>query len=187
MKQLTLDQARQPTGRGGRRPGAGRPKRPGSVSHRPRPSFPGRYPQHVTLRLGASSPSIAREWLFARAIRPAIAASEKPSFRVIDFNVLSNHVHLIVEADGADALSRGVQGRSRVGAPSVRRRCCRGARVRHRESARARATDSGHTGSPSRSDSLAGVVTSDEAATRAARPGQVLPAAAEAGGELSCR
>jgi REP element-mobilizing transposase RayT len=75
-----------------------------------RPAFPGRYPQHVTLRLGASSPAIAREWLFARAIRPAIAASEKPRFRVIEFNVLSNHVHLIVEADGAEALSRGVQG-----------------------------------------------------------------------------
>jgi REP element-mobilizing transposase RayT len=64
----------------------------------------------VTLRLGPGSPSIAREWLFSRAIRPAIAASEKPSFRVIEFNVLSNHVHLIVEADGAEALSRGVQG-----------------------------------------------------------------------------
>ena len=54
--------------------------------------------------------AIAREWLFARAIRPAIAASAKDWFRVVEFNVLSNHVHLIVEADGADALSRGVQG-----------------------------------------------------------------------------
>jgi REP element-mobilizing transposase RayT len=110
MKQLSLDRARKPTGRGGWRPGAGRPKKPGSTSHGTRPAFAGRFPQHVTLRLGASSPSIAREWLFARAIRPAIADSQKPSFRVIEFNVLSNHVHLIVEADDAGALSRGVQG-----------------------------------------------------------------------------
>jgi len=110
MKQLPLDRARRPEGHGGWRPGAGRPRKPGTVSHGARPSFPGRYPQHVTLRLGASSPSLAREWLFARAIRPAIAASPKTGFRVIEFNVLSNHVHLIVEADGAESLSRGVQG-----------------------------------------------------------------------------
>jgi putative transposase len=42
--------------------------------------------------------------------RPAIAASAKDWFHVVEFNVLSNHVHLIVEADDADALSRGVQG-----------------------------------------------------------------------------
>jgi REP element-mobilizing transposase RayT len=110
MKQLSLDRARKAAGRGGWRPGAGRPKKPGAVSHATRPAFASRYPQHVTLRLGAGSPSIAREWLFARAIRPAIAASEKPSFRVVEFNVLSNHVHLVVEADGAEALARGVQG-----------------------------------------------------------------------------
>ncbi len=46
----------------------------------------------------------------AKAIRPAIAASAKDWFRVVEFNVLSNHVHLIVEANDADALSRGVQG-----------------------------------------------------------------------------
>jgi REP element-mobilizing transposase RayT len=60
--------------------------------------FPGRFPQHVTLRLGAGAPSIAREWLFAKVIRPAIAASKKDAFAVVEFNVLSNHVHLIVEA-----------------------------------------------------------------------------------------
>jgi putative transposase len=108
--QLDLERARKPTGQGGWRPGAGRKCKPGAVSHDPRPAFPGRFPQHVTLRLGADAPSIAREWLLDKVIRPAIAASKKDSFAVIEFNVLSNHVHLIVEATDAQALARGVQG-----------------------------------------------------------------------------
>jgi REP element-mobilizing transposase RayT len=110
MKQLTLDSARKPIGRGGWRPGAGRKRRRGTVSHQPRPAFAARYPQHVTMRLGAETPPIAREWLMKRVIRPCIALCEKAFFRVVEFNVLSNHVHLICEADDAMSLARGVQG-----------------------------------------------------------------------------
>jgi putative transposase len=110
MRQLTLDSARKPTGRGGWRPRAGRPKRKGSVSHETRPAFASRFPQHVKLRLGADSPPIARDWLMKRVVRPCIGLCEKPWFRVVEFNVLSNHVHLICEADDALALARGVQG-----------------------------------------------------------------------------
>src|ERR1700742_150691 len=110
MKQLSLDAARTPVGHGGWRPGAGRKKQKGSVSHRTRAAFPTRFPQHVTLRLGADTPRIASEWLMKRVIRPCIALCEKPFFRVVEFNVLSNHVHLICEADDAMTLARGVQG-----------------------------------------------------------------------------
>jgi putative transposase len=110
MKQLSLDAARKPTGHGGWRRGAGRPKKKGAVSHQRRPAFASRFPQHVTLRLGAGSPPIARDWLMKRVVRPCIALSEKPFFRVVEFNVLSNHVHLICEANDAIALARGVQG-----------------------------------------------------------------------------
>jgi REP element-mobilizing transposase RayT len=110
MKQLPLDSARKPTGHGGWRPGAGRKKQRGSVSHQTRPKLASRFPQHVTLRLGADTPPIAREWLMKRVIRPCIALSAKPFFRVVEFNVLSNHVHLICEADDAMTLARGVQG-----------------------------------------------------------------------------
>ncbi|HEY3805900.1 MAG TPA: transposase [Kofleriaceae bacterium] len=90
--------------------GAGRPKKQGAVSHQTRPVFASRFPQHVTLRLGADTPPIARDWLMKRVVRPAIALSAKPFFRVVEFNVLSNHVHLICEADDALTLARGVQG-----------------------------------------------------------------------------
>ena len=110
MKQLSLDDARRPSGRGGWRPGAGRKKQKGTISHLTRPAFASRFPQHVTMRLGAKTPAIASEWLMKRVIRPCIALCEKPFFRVVEFNVLSNHVHLICEADDAMTLARGVQG-----------------------------------------------------------------------------
>ena len=110
MRQLTLDQARKPSGHGGWRPGAGRPKKKGAVSHLMRARFAQRTPQHVTMRLAADAPSIANRWLMSHVIRPAIRASEKSWFRVVEFNVLGNHMHLIIEASGADQLARGVQG-----------------------------------------------------------------------------
>jgi putative transposase len=110
MRQLSLDRARKPTGHGGWRPGAGRPKKKASVSHQTRPAFASRFPQHITLRLGADTPPIARDWLMKRVVRPSIALSAKPFFRVVEFNVLSNHVHLICEADDSLTLARGVQG-----------------------------------------------------------------------------
>jgi REP element-mobilizing transposase RayT len=98
-----------PTGRGGWRPRAGRPAGRKTVPHDTRPGHAARYPLHVTLRVRAGERSIASEWLM-KVIRRAIADSHKPSFRIVEFNVLKNHVHLVVEADDTRALSRGMQG-----------------------------------------------------------------------------
>ena len=38
------------------------------------------------------------------------AACERPGFRLVEFSVQSNHLHLIVEADNEKELSRGMQG-----------------------------------------------------------------------------
>ena len=75
-----------------------------------RARFSSHTPQHVTMRLAEDAPRIASRWLMSRVIRPAIRASEKSWFRVVEFNVLGNHMHLIIEASGADQLARGVQG-----------------------------------------------------------------------------
>ena len=42
-------------------------------------------------------------------IRKAIRESHKGGFRIVEFNVLGNHLHLIVEAGGQEALARGMQ------------------------------------------------------------------------------
>ena len=108
--QLTLDQARKTDGKhGGWRPNAGRPRKAGSISHDKRLALSSRFPQHVTLRLEAGLPSIAREWLMT-TIRRCIRAAHTRCFRIVEFNVLSNHLHLITEAASAEMLGRGIQG-----------------------------------------------------------------------------
>jgi REP element-mobilizing transposase RayT len=108
-EQLSLDRAVKPSGHGGRRAGAGRPRGRKTMSHDKRPVFASRYPQHVTLRAVDAAPNLAREYLMG-PIRKAIRESHKGSFRIVEFNVLGNHLHLIVEASGAMDLGRGMQG-----------------------------------------------------------------------------
>jgi REP element-mobilizing transposase RayT len=92
-----------------RRRGRGRPPGRKTVSHDKRVDFAARYPQHVTIRTLVDAPLLARSWLM-KMIRGAIRESHKPTFRIIEFNVLCNHLHLISEAAGAMELARGVQG-----------------------------------------------------------------------------
>ena len=109
-KQLGLDDARVPCGRGGWRPGAGRPRIAGSCSHRVRAEFAASEPQHVTMRIEAGVPSLRRARV-ARVVREVIrAGGHREDFRVVQFNLLANHLHLLVEAAGRVALSRGMQG-----------------------------------------------------------------------------
>jgi REP element-mobilizing transposase RayT len=108
-RQLTLDQARKPTGHGGWRPGAGRPRGRKKCAHITRETFAARFPLHVTLR---TVPGVRlRNEPVLRVVRKVVAeASRLARFRVVEFNVLGNHVHLVVEAAGAEALARGMQG-----------------------------------------------------------------------------
>ena len=108
-QQLTLDQARKEIGRGGWRRAAGRKKKPGAISHSTRKALRASDPQHVTVRLVDGAPNIASKYLM-KVIRKAIAESHKPDFRIVEFNVLGNHLHLINEAENKDALARGMQG-----------------------------------------------------------------------------
>jgi REP element-mobilizing transposase RayT len=108
--QLTLDQARRAIGRGGWRPGAGRPRGKTTHAHATRPAFAASAPVHVTLRIVPGLPSLRRERV-VRVVRAAIAAGgHREEFRVVHFNVLGNHLHLLVEAAGQRSLARGMQG-----------------------------------------------------------------------------
>ena len=108
--QLTLEEARRPERgkHGGWRPNAGRPKKPGAVSHAKRPSESVRVPQHVTLRIADGAPSLVNERL-VKIIRRCVRESHKGGFRICEFNILGNHLHLITEGD-REALARGVAG-----------------------------------------------------------------------------
>jgi REP element-mobilizing transposase RayT len=98
-------------GRGGYRPGAGRPRsgRAG-VPHRPRPALAPRFPVHVTLRARTGLPSLRLDES-RRVLTAAIAAArDRFGCRIVQFSIQSNHIHLICEADDQVALSRGVRG-----------------------------------------------------------------------------
>ena len=100
-------------GWGGARTGAGRhPKGPrAGVSHGRREIFDGaRHPLLVTLRVRPEIGTLRREELKAVIFESIRAANGRGVLRVTDFSVLSNHLHLIVEALDAKALSRGMQG-----------------------------------------------------------------------------
>ncbi len=119
-------------GRGGPRPGAGRPRRPGRrpVPHRRRAAVDPRHPQHVTTRLLAGLPSLRGRREFA-VVRRSIGRGHKRDFAVVHFSVMRNHVHLIVEALDKLALAAGMKGLKGRITKALNRLWSRGARRRN--------------------------------------------------------
>jgi putative transposase len=97
--------------RGGRRKGAGRKPGPGRahVEHSRRPTHDRHCPVHVTLRARDGVPSLRSDRVFGAVCR-AFAAASSRQFRLLQFSVQHDHVHLIVEAEDARGLVRGMQG-----------------------------------------------------------------------------
>lgn len=96
---------------GGRRRGAGRKREAelSQVPHRARARHNERHPVHVTLR--TRSRSLRSQFVFP-TLRRAIAAANRrrpDAFRVVEYSVQSNHIHLIVEATSAEELSSGMR------------------------------------------------------------------------------
>jgi REP element-mobilizing transposase RayT len=101
--------------RGGKRKRAGRkPKVVGApgVSHRARPLHSAKHPVHVTLRVCRDVPNLRRN-AFLPVLTDALrAGNDRFGFRLCHYVVMGNHLHLIVEAEDARALARGMQGLS---------------------------------------------------------------------------
>jgi REP element-mobilizing transposase RayT len=98
--------------RGGKRRGAGRkPKgRRAGSPHKARPKLDARHPVHVTLRVVSAIGKLRRRCVY-RAIREAtLTTARRENFRIVHVSIQSNHIHLLVEAEDAQALARGLQG-----------------------------------------------------------------------------
>ena len=121
-----LLEIRMRTGRGGPRHGAGRPRGPRAwVLHRERGSVPGHCPVHVTLRVRPDVPSL-RGGPFVREFRRSLAeAKERGDFRVAHYALQHHRLHLIVEAQGTQALTRGMMSIGARLARAVNRTCGR--------------------------------------------------------------
>lgn len=103
--------------RGGKREGAGRkPNEPGKprLRHAARPVVKARFPVHVTKRI---RPGVwLRRFELAKILASAFVHGCRMSvdgdleFRICQFSIQGNHIHLICEASSNNALARGVQG-----------------------------------------------------------------------------
>ncbi len=107
----TVRQLQFPT-HGGARKGAGR--KPAGVrarvSHATRPALASRFPVLVTLKLEAGQPSLRRTNARDVVLAALAAAGESHGMRAIHYSIQSNHIHALVEARDARALSRGMLG-----------------------------------------------------------------------------
>ena len=101
---------------GGKREGAGRPRKDGVVGARPgvrhvtRPVLAERFPVHVTWRMDKAVWNLRTRRCFSVMKRAMYAGALKGGFRLVHYAVMGNHVHLIVEAPNRMRLSRGMQG-----------------------------------------------------------------------------
>ena len=107
--QLTFETRRKLTldGRPKRRPGP-RPAKFANVRHRKRALHKYWNPLHVTMRATRGLPSFRAQTLYG-AFERAVRRTRRDDFRVVEFSVQDDHLHLIVEAYDNDALARGMK------------------------------------------------------------------------------
>jgi REP element-mobilizing transposase RayT len=109
IKQLALALPRW----GGKRKGAGRPRKDGrrgpGVSHLRRPKLAARFPVHVTWRTAEGVWSLRSHRSFTRLTRAFYTSAIRFGYRIVHYAVMGNHVHLIVEARDEGLLAIGMQ------------------------------------------------------------------------------
>lgn len=107
---------------GGWRPGSGR--KPGTSPkprHRSRAAFAARFPCHVTLKALPGLPSLRTGEVVRAVIETFRKGAERGSFRLLEWSLQDDHLHAIVEADGASALGRGMKSLAARFAKAVNR------------------------------------------------------------------
>ena len=98
--------------RGGKRKGAGRPKKGERASerHKVRESFRENEPVHITLRAVKAAKPL-RGFDIYRAVRNAMVKTyARARIRITHLSIQGTHIHLIVEAANRLELARGMQG-----------------------------------------------------------------------------
>jgi hypothetical protein len=100
---------------GGKRKGAGRPRKDGTVRKRGMPHLPRvplakRFPVHVTWRMQPGVWSLRTRRCFTVLKRAMYQGASRFGFRLVHYAVMGNHIHLLVEAVDRRALARGMQG-----------------------------------------------------------------------------
>jgi REP element-mobilizing transposase RayT len=97
--------------RKGARP-VGRPRKKGRrpVPHVERPELVARHPLHVTLRVKPEIGSLRKAKMYKALRHATYVTAAFEGLRLVHVSIQREHVHLLIEADGKQALSRGMQG-----------------------------------------------------------------------------
>lgn len=97
---------------GGARANAGRKPsgRRAGVSHLARERFERPLPVHVTMRMAPHVYNLRSRRCFSPLARAFSAAAERFGMRIVQFAVLGNHVHMVVEASSHAALAQAMKG-----------------------------------------------------------------------------
>ena len=123
-QQLSFRDHRLHSGWGGPREGAGRKPAPRPIVHHVRrPPVPRDCPSHVTVRVRSGLPSLRKRRFAAELERSLRATCERGEFRVVHYSIQSDHLHLLVESAGKQALGRGMKAVSARIARAVNRVC----------------------------------------------------------------
>ena len=99
------------------------------MRHLSRERFAGRYPCHVTLKVRPDLPSLRRKRIVRTIERSFAKGCERGDFRVVHYSIQRDHAHLLVEANGREALGRGMKSLAARFARAVNRALGRSGRV----------------------------------------------------------
>jgi len=80
------------------------------MSHLARPELAPRHPVHVTVNIEKGLPCLRRKLEYMALFGAFEAAEDRNGMRVVHYSIQGNHVHLILEAENAKCLARGMQG-----------------------------------------------------------------------------
>jgi REP element-mobilizing transposase RayT len=88
----------------------GRPRKPGAgVPHVKRPPIKAREPLHITIRVERDVGRLRTRAAYVAIREAAIAVLARDNFRIVHLSIEGTHVHLLVEAQDRDALTRGMR------------------------------------------------------------------------------
>ncbi|MBC8071995.1 MAG: transposase [Deltaproteobacteria bacterium] len=97
---------------GGARKGSGRKRTTGRarVPHRKRPELDRNHPLHVTIRIVAGVPRLRARDSMRTIVQVLRSARGRFGVHVVQFALMEDHLHLLVESEGTRSLGRGMRG-----------------------------------------------------------------------------
>jgi REP element-mobilizing transposase RayT len=108
---------------GGKRPGAGRKKKPGKKdpAHRTRPELKRYHPVHVVMRVRKGIKRLRQGRAYTAVRRTLVKCLGLEGFRVCHLSIQANHLHFLVEAMNKKALSEGMRRLNNLAARALNR------------------------------------------------------------------